>query len=95
MRKSPLAICISASFAPGAQLAASRYGPVSPYTSQLNQKLYYRMIGQSVQLGHAMGKTRSFEKNLLWAWRYQAKKELEHDRQYQILLQQTEGRTRI
>lgn len=73
MRKSPLAICIAMSFAPGVQLASSRYGPVSPYTSALNQEIYYRMIGQQIWRGRSPGKTRSMEKAILWPYRYQVK----------------------
>lgn len=71
MRRSCLSLAIGVCLAPGIQIAKSRHGPISPYQSFLNQEIYYRMIGQPIVRGRAMGKTRSFEKNLMWAWRYQ------------------------
>lgn len=63
MRKSPLAIAISMSFFPGVQIAASRLGPVPPYREMLNQQLYYRMLGQEIWKGRALGKTLTFPGN--------------------------------
>lgn len=60
MRKSPLAVSVALALLPGVQIAASRYGPISPYQSWTNRGIYYRMIGQDVVRARSIGKTLSY-----------------------------------
>lgn len=72
MKKSPVALAIRHILAVSGKFVY-HYGPISPYTTEFNRNIYYRMLlGDRLMTARSVGKT-TFIKDVLYAEKYSAK----------------------
>lgn len=71
MRKSPVALAIRHALGVSGKFVY-HYGPISPYTTEFNRNIYYRMLGAELMTGRSVGKT-TFIKDLMYAEHYSPK----------------------
>lgn len=71
MRKSPVALAIRHALGVSGKFVY-HYGPISPYTTEFNRHLYFRLLGDRLMTGRSVGKT-TFIKEFMYAEKYSAK----------------------